>query len=406
MQLRSSIRLVLILVAGLVAGWFVLAITIDRVFARRAPQLALFWNPNSADANVRFADTLIEDDRPAARALISKHAQRSLRRQAINPGAARLLGIVALVEKDGRRALQLARYAEAMSRRDLSTQLWLIEVNVARGDIPAVLRHYDRAMKTSAQGRTLLFPILTAAAADRSVWEPLGDVLARRPQWWRPFVVQFVSKSNSPDALYSFARRLGIERRPGLDTGLLQGIQKRLVDLEAYGQAADLFNRAHGLPPSSGAPLRNGDFEQPGGWDPFEWNLVDEPDLAAVRQPSPLGNDGNALFLTAANGRGGDVAAQLILLLPGRYDVRATIGGVAGDPLAFPRFVVRCADGREVLDARFPQARDTGLSWRGTFDVPSGCKAQRVVLRTSSALDPSDMTPWIDNIVIRARGRG
>lgn len=405
MRFRFSVRLALILLGGMVACWLVLATTIDRVFAARNPRIALFWNPDSADANAKFADTLIQADQTAsARVAVQDHARRSLRRQPVNPGAARLLGVVAVLEDKPERALRLARYAEAMSRRDLPTQLWLIELNVERGDIPAVLRHYDRALKTSVRGRTALFPILAAAADDRAIWEPLAEVLARRPQWWRPFVVQFVPRSRSPDALYTFARRLGITHPPGLDTDLLQSIEKRLVDLGAYAQAADLYNRAHGMVPSAGAPLRNGGFEKPGGWDPFDWNLIDEPDLAAVRQPSPAGRGGNALLLTASNGRGGDVAVQLVMLAPGAYDVLATVGSVAGDPLAFPRLVVRCVDGRQVLDAPFPPAPESGRGWRAAFVVPPGCPAQRVVLRASSSLEPSAAMPWVDNIAIQPKG--
>lgn len=403
MQFRSFVGPALIVLAGLLIGWLVLATTIDRIYSRRSPALALTWNPSSADANIYQAEALLRaGDVLAVRDQVASHADRSLRRQPINPGAARLLGLVAATAGDARRAEGLVRYAEAMSRRDLPTQLWLIEHNVARNDIPAVLRHYNRALKTSAKGRALLFPILIAAAEDRVIWEPLSNILARRPQWWREFVNQLIPKSQSPDALYVIARRTGIaEARP--DPALLQGIEKRLVELRAYARAADLYNRAHRLPSGTGAPLRNGAFEQPTGFDPFEWNLRDEPDLSAVRQPSPVAGGGNALFLTAANGRGGDdLAVQLMILPRGRYAAGATIGSVAGDPLAFPHLIVRCAhDGRELLNARFPVAGEAGARWRGSFVVPSNCKGQQIALQANSSLDPSSMTPWIDNIVIQ-----
>lgn len=407
MQSRSYLRPGITLLVGLLLGWTVVATTMDRVFARKAPALALWWNPDSADANAYYAESLLQTaNLPRVMPRVAIHADRSVRRQPVNAAAARLLGLTVGAGGDNHRAARLMAYAEAMSRRDLPTQLWLIEANIAHDDVPSVLHHYDRALRTSVSGRTILFPILVAAAAsDRKVWEPLTDVLVQRPQWWRPFLAQLIPASTSPKALYIIARRMGLDIGPGADTALTQAIERRLVDLRAPGLAAELYNRAHRLPSATGAPLRNGNFDLPGGWDPFEWNLVDEPDLAAVRQPSPISSDGNALFLTAGNSRSGDVAVQVIMLSQGSYVVRATIGGVSGDPIARPKLIVRCAgDSRELLNVPFAVAPETGSAWHGTFSVPADCAAQRVVVQATSSLDPSDAAPWIDNIAIQSQG--
>ncbi len=406
LQRRSYLRPAIVVLVGLLLGWMVVATTMDRVFARRSPAIALKWNPDSTDANNRLADGMLQSGNPAHVAKrVTALAERSIRRQPVNPAAARLLGVAAAANGQERHAQKLMQYAEAMSRRDLPTQLWLIETSVTQGNVLNALRHYDRAMKTSVSGRTILFPILISAAADRAIWEPLVGVLVDRPQWWRPFVVQLVPASTSPEALYTIARRMGLDHGPGADPALVQAIERRLVDLGAVARAADLYNRAHGLLSGSGAPLRNGGFDRPGGWDPFDWNLIDEPDLAAVRQPSPLPGGGNALFLTANNGRGGDVAAQLVMLPVGHHLVRATIGGVSGDPLARPRFLIRCAnDSRELLSVPFPAAEENGIPWTATFTVPTGCNAQRIVLQANSSLEPSDAAPWIDAIAIRPAG--
>lgn len=405
-QLRHYARPVVVVIVGLISGWFLMAVTIDRVFARRQPAVALLWNPGSADANVRMADLLLQGkDIVAVLPQVADAAYRSLRRQPVNPGAARLLAITVAAHGDAGRGERLARYAEAMSRRDLATQLWLIEAAVQRSDIPTALAHYDRAMRTSVQGRTVLFPVLTSAAANPAIWVPLADILAKRPQWWRSFVEQFVPQSVSPDALYTFARKTRIDRPGSADPALLQAIEKRLVDLGAYRTASDLFNRAHGLAPNAPVLLRNGGFEQPGGWDPFEWNLQDDPDLSAIRQPSGRTSDGNALYLTAVNGRSGDVATQLLMLAPGSYGISATIGAVGGEALAIPQLIVQCANGgRELIAARFPVSPENGRPWHGRFAIPAGCPAQRIIIRVASALEPTDTVPWIDNIAIRREG--
>jgi hypothetical protein len=405
---RSIARIALVAAGTLLAGWLVLAITVDRVFARTAPALALRWNPLSADAGARQGDLLLaagaanpaRTDWPRIRHL----AARSLDRQPVNPVAARLLGLAAEQGGNAAQAGRLVRYAEAMSRRDRPTQFWLIRAEAARGDMTAVLLHYDRALRSSNRVRATLFPALGIAADDPSVRAPLARVLAAKPVWWRPFLDSYVPRARSADSLFLYARTLRLDRAPPYDPWLLQGFEKRLVDLGAFAGSAALYNAAHGLPAGDRTPLRNGGFEQPGNWDPFDWNLLDEENLSAVRQPAPAGGGGrgNALFLLATNGRGGDVASQLTLLAPGRYRLTATVGGVEGDPLAFPQAVVRCpADRRELVRATFPPAPDIGRSWQLEFTVPAGCTAQRVTLSARSTLDAQETAPWIDELAIR-----
>jgi tetratricopeptide (TPR) repeat protein len=387
----------------MVIGWLVVATTMDRIFSRSDPALALSWNPDSADANARRADILSEEGNLAkVQDRIKYYATRSFSRQLVNPAAARQLGIVAS-QGNPNRAERLLRYAEAMSRRDLPTQIWLIESHIQRNDIEGALKHYDRALRTNFRARALLFPILNQAAADPAVWQPLAGVLRTRPQWWRAFLEQYISVSTTPEALFAFARAMGMDRVPSVDPWLLQATQKRLVDLFAYSQAATLYNHAHGQSGNVVVPLRNGDFEQPGSADPFDWNLVDEQDLAAQRQPSPSSKGGNALFLSATNGRGGDLATQLTILPLGRYTVTARVGGVSGDPVAFPQFTVRCArTGKEILRQSFPPASDAGRTWQFGLDIPAGCQAQRIILRADGSMTPQDTAPWIDDIIIRS----
>ena len=140
-QPRSTSRLsygraALVLLGGLLLGWLVLAVTIDRVLAGTAPATALVWNPASADANTRIGDQSLQDgqtssDLAAVSPTLSDHALRALRRQPVDAEAARQLGVAAAATGQDVRGRRLFAYAEAMSRRDLQTQLVLIETSVA-----------------------------------------------------------------------------------------------------------------------------------------------------------------------------------------------------------------------------------------------------------------------------------
>ena len=394
----------------LLVVWFVTAVTMDRVAARLAPASVLALDPGSADANASLAVAMVQDNAgavaargtlpPAVLAQVRARALRSLDRQPVNPTAARLLAL-ALAPTDPSRAQRLLNYAEAMSRRDLPTQLALIELRVQQDDVAGALVHYNRALSANAEARPLLYPILAAAANEPAVWQPLSTVLVRRPQWWRPFLETMIAQSRSPAALYAVARRMGLEHGPTSDFALLQATEKRLVELGAYAAAADLYGRAHGMAHGRRPLLTNGGFEQPGGWDPFDWNLIEQPDLAALRQPSPAAAGGTALFLDATNGRGGDVAVQLMTLPAGAYRIGLVVGAVRGDRLAFPQLVVRCArDSRELLHTPFPSAPDGGTRWHADLTVPRDCTAQRLVIQASSVLEGSGTTPWVDDIAI------
>jgi len=405
LRIRPIARVSAILFVGVMLAVFVLGVTLDRITARPKPQIALAWNPGSADANARAGRLLLEHMTAGMKEQIRSYGMRSLTRQPVNAAAPTLLAIVASLDGKNQQAERLVRYAETMSRRDVPTEMWLIEHNVQRGDIPNALVHYDRALRTNDQTREILFPILNQAVSDPEIARPMAMFLARRPVWGRPFMTQYIPVSTSPNALYTFARGLKLDRAPTPDPTMLQAIEKRLVDLYAYQQSAALYNRAHGLPADDRTPIRNGGFEQPGNWDPFDWNLIDDENLAGLRQPNPTAKGGTALFPFAANGRGGDVAVQLTLLPPGNYAITARVGGTRGDPLAFPQLVVRCArDGREVLHAAFPPSPDTGQSWRVGFTIPSNCTAQRIVVRAASGIDGQVTAPWIDDISIRPLG--
>lgn len=407
MSLRSFARPALGIFVGLLIGWLVLAITVDRIFAFTAPKLALRWNPGSSDANTSMADQLLQDN-PSAVDTAAIHASgiRAIQRQPVAPAAARLLGLAAAISHDLARADRLMTYAEAMSRRDLPTELFLIERYVGRSDVSGALLHYDRAMRTIPESWTILFPVLNGAAEKPEIWRPLLTFLARRPPWARPFLEQFVPQSHSAAALFAIAQRTGLDGSSSLDPAMLQAIERRLVDLGAFHAALLLDDRAHNVRPGNDRLLHNGGFEQPSGGTPFDWTLVDEPDLSAERQPSPVIGGGSALFLSATNGRNGDVATQVVLLPPGRYRMTALLGAITGEPLAFPQFVIRCAvDTRELLHQSLPTAPAEGRMWQADFVVPPDCPAERIVLQARSPLNQQDNVPWIDNIAITSQGR-
>ena len=151
--------------------------------------------PFDARAKVKSAEMLLARTRasPPAVARARTLALAALRRDPTMAPAWRLLALAASMQGREREAARLFHFAERLSRRDLPTQLWLIEESVSRNDIPGALRHYDIALRTSLASPELLFPVLTRASGDNNVVGPLGTLLASDPPWRETFLWQLVA---------------------------------------------------------------------------------------------------------------------------------------------------------------------------------------------------------------------
>ncbi|MFM9977259.1 MAG: hypothetical protein ACKVOP_04350 [Sphingomonadaceae bacterium] len=135
-------------------------------------------------------------------AMLRALAERSLARSPTNGVAARVLGFVAAQEGDLPAAFGAMRFAHALTRRDLATELWLIEYHVQRDDVPRVLKHFDAAASTSQQAMGTLFPILITAVEDDRLVMPIADTLKRDPWWSQSLLRGMADQSTAPDNVW------------------------------------------------------------------------------------------------------------------------------------------------------------------------------------------------------------
>ena len=403
-------RIIAILLAAPVALWLTFAATFAQAVGDRQPAAALSWRHANAAAQAESAWQMLASRRAPTRGQIARAkalAESALRREPGNVTAVRTLGLIAAGGGDQPRAQRLFRYSESLSRRDLPTQLWLIESEVAENDIEGALRHYDRALRTSMTARDLLIPILIQASADPAVARPLGARMAARPEWWTIAIGPIIRYTPNPVSLLPMidAMRLDLDER--LDRGVLVAAQQRLVEAGEYAAASRLHARATG---GAGRGVTNGDFNDDRGLPPFDWVLIDDVGLGARVQPGAGPGNNGALFLIAEQGRGGQVASQLLTLRPGRYRLRAHVGQVEGDLMSRPLLSLVCA--RPVVprggaptrigELRFPLARASGVQVELRFEIPGrGCAAQWLALNVSSGVDAAAAMPWIDAIRIQ-----
>jgi hypothetical protein len=254
------------------------------------------------------------------------------------------------------RARALVQQAELLSRRNLATELWLIEDAVRREDVPGALRHFDVALRTSKIAGGLLYPVLREALEDPQLTRPIAQTLSVAP--WRSQFLQYAVSLNRPSvALASiFQQQRNLEPFQGTDLkGALVG---QLLARKSYDSAARLaLGKPAGLVQDSG-------FAQETGFPPFNWQLADGDGLSSLRLQRA---GGSALQITAQSDAAGPAAVQLIHAAPGLYMFVATM------PDSNPGLIARlvCADTEREL-ATISLGSRTAV----TVTVPAGCAYQ------------------------------
>lgn len=400
-------RVAVVLIAAAAAIWAVLAATMSFTIGARSPGLLPGWGLSTAEVKAATAAGIVQS-RPSPQEIARARtlAEAALRREPVNVTASRTLGFVALFQRDEAKAARLFRYAESLSRRDLPTQLWLIESRVARNDIQGALRHYDRALRASTSSRDLLEPILIQASADPAIGQPLAALLAVRPPWWTSFTERMIATEAPPTAaLGLIVRRLRLDPSNDYERGLLAGALNRLVESGAYRLAYAIYREARGGAPPRTELVRNPDFSLESAIPPFEWQLHDTPGLAAVTEARDGAPEGLALSIIAENGRSGEVARELLMAPAGEYRLTAVAGAVPADEQARPAISVVCAGegGAALARLRLPAAASSPARIAHRFRVPpSGCPAQWLRIESGASVDRSEeLPPWVASLSVR-----
>lgn len=401
-SVRSMRRRIGLGLATCVAGVAVMPFTLASV---QKGQSALRWWPTMASANAEAASSLLGDGVANPRSIVEGRARAiaALRSSPIDVKAVRSLGLAAALENNGPAATRAFGYALELSRRDVPTQMWFIERAVERDDIDGALRHYDQAMTTSVASRQTLVPILVQATTTPVIADRLIPMLRRKPNWWGDFTHQLIGTTPDTASLYKFALGMRLRTTDVEHPDFLPRIVQRLVTAGEIDKAFELYRVNGGV---SRDTVRNGGFEHLDALPPIDWQYVEEPDLAGLRQSRPNG-EGTALFVVAGAGRGGVVAEQLLRLSPGRYRIGMTIGDMPGGGAAErTRVTLRCegTDRQMISTIALPAAPAEGRRFEADIAVPGGiCRVQRLgIVAAGSLAQAEDSAPWIDDIAIIA----
>lgn len=326
----------------------------------------------------------------AKRVQASGIARAALRQDPTAVAAASTLAINVQILGDARGADRLANYAERLSRRDLATQVLLIENAVSRNDVPGALRHYDIALRATSKSSGILFPVLAGAIADPEIRPALTRTLANRPPWSALFL-EYAS-ANSPDPratslVFTDLVRRGYPISEMSRTLLIDTLASRGLFDDAWSFYASFrqgANRQHSRDTELTADLIHPTV--------FDWRAITDGGISASLQRGMLD-------FAAPSSVGGTLAEQVQLLAPGQYGIVGHSIGIDQSQGSSPYWQLRCRDGRELGRIDVPNSASANGNFAGQFTVPAGCPTQVLALTAK----PSDAISGISGQIDRVR---
>lgn len=380
----------------LIAGW-VAAITIGTVFAKSQPALAVAWSSHNAEAQgYRAMQLFREEPLHPQWPLVVLAARAALARSPANVPAVTMLAAQADAAGKATLANQLFAQSDRLSRHETLAQMYLIEEAVNRGKIDQALVHYDAALSTSRLSFDVLMPVLVAASEQPAVARPLAALLRRRPAWWDEFARRIaVTRGTSVASLPLLMTALHLDPEDPTERSILSVALERLIDAGQEIRAYALYRQVV-TGPAVPEFIRDGGFEGQEGFPPFGWEFRDGNGVSGSVEPH---GSGHALYISVDAGVDSAVASQRLLLPPGRYALRATIGSedASGGETALS---IDCGNKPTQIAMLRVSGGSAAMTRQLNFVVPSDhCSNQHLRILGSPADQPAQVA-WVDDLTI------
>ncbi|MDV3458436.1 hypothetical protein RZN05_15670 [Sphingomonas sp. HF-S4] len=379
-------------------GYLSITQSLGYAMAKGSPEKAYAIAPSDGRIGALLAYRLwAADGGPAQRDKAARIAWDSLVDEPLAVPAVATLAFDAELRGRSAEAKKLFVHSDALSRRELLTQLWLIEDAVRHDDVPLAIRHYDIALRTSPPAFDLLFPVLAGAVSDPAIFKVLVPTLARRPLWGEAFIRYLSTSGPDPRRTAHFFRLLVANRItvPEVDRA---GVVNALVAANAFNDAWAYYQTLRSS--ADRRQSRDAEFEQQlDAPTAFDWTpRMSDFGLTATIQRT----DKSGVFdFSAPSTVGGIVLEQLQLLPPGRYQLAGRSTVIGQTPQSAPYWVLICTDGRELGRVAVPNASQDNGRFAGAFTVDKSCPAQvlRLIVRPSSAV--SGVSGQIEHVLLR-----
>ena len=383
-----GIRMILGLSLGLIGGVFAFVESTATALSDNNPALALTINGDNEIAAQRMANLHMKniDDQK------SLQSAKALTLAALEnaPGLAPSIRNFALLSElkvlDGNTD-DLMQMATKFSRRDLPTQLWLIEKEVQGGDAAKTLAVYDLAMTSNPEIREILFPILANGVTDSELVGPIAKVLKTEPTWAPAFYAHFYENETVLGNFLYLLNALGPDSERLIPIGIRGSLANSLIkkgEWDAAYQTSLLGIKS----------IKVSDFgnDKERISPPFGWSYVPSGTVGYS-----VGND-NILSVKAGRGAGTTIAARVVRLPSDSFKFVATITSADANLDQVPRFALSCMDKQSVEQRLSPKSIG-----KGKFSISenlyfSNCKFAKIYIILPSNFSGPDFTASIHGV--------
>ncbi len=331
-------------------------------------------------------------------------AEQALEAAPMNARALRILGSVASDAGDGPRAAALMTTAERMSRRDLRSQLWLLDWRTRQGQYQAAVKNADALLRNEGKLGVGIYPLLNRIAEAPEGRKALLQALVRQPSW-RPAFLDALAANGEITAAQTIFSRLA-QTTDGVTTAEISVLVRRLFAMQRYDEAAAVWRRLS--PPAvvkSGVGLVNGGFEDLESAVPFTWEEASS-ETTLVEFTAPPDRAGNpALHILHDGFDGGTLLLQTTVLPPGAYVFTGVM--MSDSPLAkdYIQWRISCAEGGVVLATGGFAYDRRWTKFELPFESPPGCGAQRIQLLALPEERRIRVEAWYDDVSIQPARR-
>lgn len=277
-----------------------------------------------------FIDSAVKDHTPGDQS--ANHARAALRDQPLSSADLRDLALAIDGDLISEKSKELLYLADRVSRREIATQLLLLNISAQTGEARAAIRHYDAVLATTPALRNQLIGILANAASDPEIFEELLSYADRA--WFVDLVEAAASQTGGVRVALSLAKRTKLLTSPNSRDRLAPRLIEALISAGQYAQA-------YGIAKSIGHPRWDDIGFSEASLDTrlggFAWQIVQSPTVSAEwRAPT-------SLSILVEPGRLVPVAKRITSLTPGSYQVKLQLEAPS-PPGAQTQWTIRCED--------------------------------------------------------------
>jgi hypothetical protein len=276
-------------------------------------------------------------------------------------------------------ASALMASADAVSRRDAFSQLWMIEQKSGSDDVKGAITHYNALLSVHPAMQATFLPVLVSAVAYPEVRAAIRPYLNPETRWSAPFLdlaSQRVEVGQYRDLVQPIASRLGGDLYDVSNARIIY----RMLQSGLAGDAWRLFSLV--TPNFDVAAFRN---FAPGGanldrkWQPLSWTLGQSDDISAS-----VDDDGTIDVIVAPTARGLIASRDVAVIPSSTYVLGHRSIYEPGSPRASLRWSVYCVaqNGPQPIVDRFVPATANSKLVQLSVEVPENCNLARVDLST------------------------